>query len=203
MATIEREFTRPDGLRVRVRRSTRRVKSVGAAWRDGVAVVSLPARLSAREEAHWVEVMLTRMLGREKARTPRGDDELQTRAVQLSDAHLEGRARPSSVRWVGNQQRRWGSTTPLDRTIRLSDRLRSMPRYVQDYVLVHELAHLLADDGHGPLFRSWERRFPRWAEAKAFLAGVSWAEDRGAQPSIDGTGHPEVSNEDGGDAEID
>ena len=65
------------------------------------------------------------------------------RAAALSAAHLDGLAVPASVRWVDNQHRRWGSCTPADRSIRLSSRLRSMPEYVVDYVLVHELVHLL------------------------------------------------------------
>ena len=56
-----------------------------------------------------------------------GDDELMARARALSAAHLDGLAEPASVRWVDNQQRRWGSCTPADRSIRLSSRLRSMP----------------------------------------------------------------------------
>src|SRR3712207_9069916 len=70
-----------------------------------------------------------------------GDDELMARAQALSAAHLDGVPQPASVRWVDNQNRRWGSCTPADRTIRLSSRLRAMPEYVVDYVLVHELAH--------------------------------------------------------------
>ena len=51
------------------------------------------------------------------------------------------------MRWVDNQQSRWGSCTPSDRSIRLSSRLQGMPAWVVDYVLVHELAHLL-EPGH-------------------------------------------------------
>ena len=43
---------------------------------------------------------------------------------------------------------RWASCTPADGTIRISDRLRDAPAWVVDYVLVHELAHLLVP-GHG------------------------------------------------------
>ena len=70
-----------------------------------------------------------------------------TRATELSDRYLGGLAGPDSVRWVDNQTARWGSCTPGDRTIRLSARLQGMPAWVIDYVLVHELAHLL-EPGH-------------------------------------------------------
>ena len=58
---------------------------------------------------------------------------------------------PSSVRWVANQNSRWGSATPSDGTIRLSAKLQPMPQWVIDYVLLHELAHLLVA-GHDAAF---------------------------------------------------
>jgi hypothetical protein len=90
---------------------------------------------------------------------------------------------------VGNQRRRWGSCTPADATIRLSDRLVAMPEYVVDYVLLHELVHLLVLD-HGPAFEAWMQAYPRLAEARAFLAGVDHA-----------TGHGLGSDPDAGDVE--
>jgi predicted metal-dependent hydrolase len=53
-----------------------------------------------------------------------------------------------------------------------------MPDWVVAAVLVHELAHLL-ESGHGPAFRRLVDRYPRYAEAMAFLEGVTFAEGRG------------------------
>ena len=78
------------------------------------------------------------------------------------------------MRWVTNQSARWGSCTPGDRTIRLSDRLQQMPGWVVDYVLVHELAHLL-ESGHTPEFWAWVDRYPRAEKAKGYLEGYSAA----------------------------
>jgi hypothetical protein len=75
---------------------------------------------------------------------------------------------------VDNQHRRWGSCTPADRSIRLSSRLRSMPEYVVDYVLVHELAHLI-EPSHDPRFWALVARYPRAERARGFLEGVELA----------------------------
>jgi hypothetical protein len=69
---------------------------------------------------------------------------------------------------------RWASCTPADATIRLSQRLLEMPAWVQDYVLVHELAHLI-EPGHGPRFWSLVERYPRTERARGYLDGVSAA----------------------------
>jgi predicted metal-dependent hydrolase len=158
---------------VEVRRSARRRRTVSA-YRDGErTVVLIPARMSRAEERRWVAVMLER-LAKQDARLRPGDDELLARATALSRDHLDGAAVPASVRWVTNQGSRWGSCTPVDRSIRLSHRLQGMPSWVVDYVLVHELAHLLVP-GHGPDFWAMVERFPRTERARGYLEGVSAA----------------------------
>ncbi|MGZ4592935.1 MAG: M48 metallopeptidase family protein [Actinomycetes bacterium] len=156
---------------VEVRRSARRRRTVSA-YRDGErTVVLIPARMSRAEERRWVTLMLERLARQDRKLRP-GDGELAARAAGLSRRFLEGRAHPASVRWVTNQGSRWGSCTPSDGTIRLSDRLQGMPSWVVDYVLVHELAHLLVP-GHGPDFWTWVDRYPRTERARGYLEGVS------------------------------
>lgn len=130
--------------------------------------------MSAAEEQRWVGVMLQKLAAQESRRTP-GDDELAARAERLSDQYLDGRAVPDTVRWVTNQNSRWGSCTPSEGSIRLSHRLRGMPEYVIDYVLLHELAHLLVP-GHGPGFWRLLESYPRTERARGFLEGVVAAE---------------------------
>jgi len=173
----------PDRPAVEVRRSKRRRRTV-AAYRDGdTVVVMMPARLTKAEEAEWVEIMLGR-LERQSRRQAPTDAELARRAENLSKRYLDGLARPVSVRWVDNQQARWGSCTIADRTIRLSSRLRGMPAWVVDYVLLHELAHLLVP-GHSPDFWEWVNRYPRTERARGYLEGVSATAVMPPSPDLD------------------
>jgi predicted metal-dependent hydrolase len=158
---------------VEVRRSRRRRRTVSA-YRDGDRiVVMIPATMTRAQEAEWVETMVAR-LERSERRKQLTDDDLMRRATRLNDRHLGGMAAPESVRWVDNQSSRWGSCTPGDRTIRLSSRLQGMPVWVVDYVLVHELAHLL-EPGHDEKFWSWVDRYPQAEKAKGYLVGWSAA----------------------------
>jgi predicted metal-dependent hydrolase len=167
------ETSYDDAPRVEVRRSARRRRTVSA-YRDGErTIVLIPARMSRAEERRWVATMLER-LARQDRRLRPGDDELMERAQALSRRHLGGRAAPASVRWVANQGARWGSCTPSDATIRLSTRLRGMPGWVLDYVIVHELVHLLVP-GHGPAFWAEVAAYPRAERARGYLEGVSAA----------------------------
>jgi predicted metal-dependent hydrolase len=131
--------------------------------------------------------MLDRLATQEQRRRP-SDDQLARRARELSDRYLGGRAVPSSVRWSSNQGRRWGSCTVGEGSIRLSDRLRGMPSWVTDYVLLHELTHLL-HAGHGPEFWAELEAYPRTERARGFLEGYAFAERAPGEEEV-GDGEP-------------
>ncbi|HEY4938445.1 MAG TPA: M48 family metallopeptidase, partial [Actinomycetota bacterium] len=52
--------------------------------------------------------------------------------------------------------------------IRLSESLLDMPGWVRDYVLVHELAHLLVPN-HSPKFWALVERYPLTERARGYL----------------------------------
>ena len=160
---------------IEVRRSQRRRRTVSAYRDGGRIVVLIPARFSRAEEREWVDRMLERLDAREQRGKRTTDSELSLRAQRLAQRYLPDHPQagePTSVRWVQNQNGRWGSCTPGDRTIRLSARLRGMPEWVIDYVLLHELTHLVVP-GHGDRFWALLTRYPRTERARGYLEGVA------------------------------
>jgi predicted metal-dependent hydrolase len=147
-----------------------------SAYRDGERVVVLiPAQFSGAEEREWVDKMVARLAARE--RRGHTDDALYERARALAERYLPEHPRaaaPHTVRWVRNQNGRWGSCTPADRSIRISDRIQSFPDWVVDYVLLHELAHLVVAN-HNAEFWALVARYPRAERARGYLEGVSAA----------------------------
>ena len=143
-------------------RSARRRKTVQARRVGDVLRVSIPATMSTAEEQRHVAEMVRRMQRRAESELV----DLQARASALGTAY--GLPRPRSIRWVDNQQWRWGSCTPADGAIRISSRLAREPAWVLDYVIVHELAHLLVP-GHGQAFWDLVGRYPRTERARGFL----------------------------------
>lgn len=157
---------------VEIRRSSRRRRTIRA-YRDGDKIIVLmPAHLSAEEEQTHVRSLVERLDRRERRVRP-SDAELLARAQALSERWLDGQAVPASVRWVTNQNSRWGSCTSKDASIRMSHRLKGMPEWVVDYVLLHELAHLI-EPNHGARFWALIEAYPHTVRAKGFLEGVSW-----------------------------
>jgi predicted metal-dependent hydrolase len=158
---------------VEVRRSHRRTRTVSAYRKDGKVIVMIPARFTRAEESEWVDTMLGK-LARSEQRGRRTDEQLMRRARELTREYLDAKVQPASVRWVDNMTTRWGSCTTGEGTIRLSHRLRTMPTWVIDYVLLHELAHLL-EPNHNARFWGWVDRFPRSERAKGYLEGIAAA----------------------------
>ncbi|WP_152360641.1 YgjP-like metallopeptidase domain-containing protein [Microlunatus speluncae] len=161
--------------RVVVRRSARRKRTVTAYRERDSIVVLIPQRMSKADESKFVSEMVRKVLDREnRERAPAGDADLSRRADELVDRYLAPavgyRPRPSRVSWVRNQQQRWGSCTPSTGTIRLSHRLQPMPGWVVDYVLLHELAHLV-HGAHSADFWALVDRYPEAAKARGFLEG--------------------------------
>ncbi len=173
------------GQQVEVRRSRRRLRTVSAYREGDRTVVLIPARFSRAQEREWVDRMVSRLSAQERRRRP-ADADLMARARELSDRYLGGLARPLTVAWVANQNSRWGSCTPADRSIRLSTRIQGMPSWVIDYVLLHELAHLI-ESGHGPAFWSLVSRYPRTERARGYLDGFAAARNPriGVEPGPD------------------
>lgn len=149
-------------MEVEVVRSARRRRTVQARVVDGVLRVSVPAAMPPEEEQRWVAEMVRRITRRA---TAEGID-LEARARRLADRH--DLPRPASVAWSERQRARWGSCTPSTGAIRVSSRLAAWPAWVLDYVLVHELAHLVHAD-HGPRFQDLVARYPLAERARGFL----------------------------------
>ena len=166
----EEEFAR-----IEVRRSPRRKKTISAEIVGDALVVSMPDRLSRAEEQEWVEVMSKRMSERARRDRLNSDGDLARRAARLADRYLDG-IRPGSISWVTNQSSRWGSCTPEDGTIRISLALASYPEWVRDYVIVHELAHLIQPN-HSARFWKLVHRYKLTERARGFLMARGMEEE--------------------------
>ena len=153
--------------RVEVRRSSRRRKTISAEIVGDALIVSVPERLSQAEEQQWVARMTERMSERKRRDRLNSVGDLARRAAELADRYLDG-VRPSGIEWVTNQRSRWGSCCPDDGTIRMSLALSEYPRWVCDYVIVHELAHLIVPD-HSSRFWDLVNRYPMTERARGFL----------------------------------
>jgi predicted metal-dependent hydrolase len=153
-------------MKTQVVRSGRRKKTIEAKVVDGVLRVYVPASLSLEEEALWVENMQARI-----ARKIRSEGiDLPQRAARLADTL--GLPQPEQIVFSDRQNKRWGSCTPSAGRIRISSKLATYPSWVVDYVIVHELAHLVHGN-HSPAFWDLVARYSLAERARGYLLAKS------------------------------
>ena len=149
-------------FRVEVIRSTKRKRTVAARLVGETLQVRIPATMSRADECRYVQKLAEQM-----ARSHRSDQvDVAARAAGL--ARRYELPQPRSVRWSSAQESRWGSCTPDNGDIRVSDRLAQFPPWVLDYVLVHELAHLV-EANHSAAFWQVVARYPKAERARGYL----------------------------------
>ncbi len=130
--------------------------------------VRVPSGMPPEHEQKEIYELVSKLLRKRTSAEVGGDAALMARAEKLNEMFLENRARPSSIRWVSNQQRRWGSCKTATGEIRISDRLKLVPEYVLDSVLIHELTHTFIP-AHSKQFWEWAQRAPRFERAQGYL----------------------------------
>jgi hypothetical protein len=157
-------------MNIKIIRSKKRTKTVSARVVEGEFVVQAPASMSEAELQPIIDKLRQRWQKR-KARAELDDQALHRRAQELNRQYFGGKLKWDSIKWVANQNSRFGSCTPTNGTIRLSHRLATMPAFVRDYVIVHELAHLI-EANHGPKFWKLVNRYPKTERARGYLMAV-------------------------------
>ncbi len=155
-------------LAVEVIRSPKRRKTAQARLVGSTVEIRIPAHCSGTEEAELVDHFRAKF---ERSRAADALD-LTRRATELGGQY--GLPEPTSIRWVSNQRFRWGSCTPADGSIRLSDRMTEYPSWVIDYVIVHELAHLVVEN-HSTAFWELVDEYPLTERARGYLLAMAQA----------------------------
>jgi len=157
-------------MAVEVIRSAKRRKSVSARIVDGRIVVRMPQWMTKAQEAEYVGAMVAKLVRQHTAERV----DLTARGAELSRRYQL--PSPRSIRFVGNQSSRWGSCSPANGEIRISDRVADFPGWVLDAVIVHELAHLV-EANHSPAFHALADRYPKQERAYGFLLAMQLAGD--------------------------
>jgi predicted metal-dependent hydrolase len=163
-------------VEVKVVRSKRRKKTVEARLESGVLVVRAPAAISDAELSPIIEELKAKLEKKQRRRQFKSDTSLEARARELNRRYFDGELTWASIRYVTNQNKRFGSCTPSQGTIRISDRVEPMPAWVRDYVVVHELAHLV-EPNHSRAFWDLVNRYPKTERARGYLIAVGMETD--------------------------
>jgi predicted metal-dependent hydrolase len=167
-------------ITVFVRRDKRLKKSSRWQWEpDGTILLRVPYRLPNRIITQHIDQVAKQLEKRKKMANRRTDTELQTRAEYLNKTYFKGKIEWNAIRWVGNMNQRLGSCTTSGSTvghIRISDKIKAWPRYVIDYVIAHELVHMLHANHSKEFWATLTTAYPKTERARGFIHGMGFAE---------------------------
>jgi predicted metal-dependent hydrolase len=185
---FERTIEAQDGapLQVQARHDSRLRRNVRWTVRGDTIEIRAPRSIRRADLDRMVTEIVARVQKqRQRARKQQATD-LQARAEAINRQHFGGELAWHTIRWVSNMEKRLGSCTTggsTDGDIRISDRMRSWPAYVVDYVIAHELAHRKHAD-HSPIFWEYLARYPHMERARGFIEGVAFAENTDADTML-------------------
>ena len=157
---------------VTIIRSPRRKKTIQMKYANGQLLIYLPAGMRPMEEKKWIDRMIEKSNRWEhKTALKKSDTWLMQRTQEINKKYFNGRLQLYSICFVTNQHSRFGSCTSIDRTIRISDRVKTMPSWVQEYVILHEMAHLVFPD-HSKKFWELVNQYKFAERAKGYLIAL-------------------------------
>jgi len=95
-------------------------------------------------------------------------------AAMLNKKYFNNELKINSIEYVTSQNSKYGCCNYRDGHIRISHKVGFMPKWVRDYVIVHEMAHLI-EPNHGKAFWGIVYRYKLTERARGFLfaAGLS------------------------------
>ena len=162
---------------IKIIRSANRKKTVSARLVNGVIEVRTPKNISDKELERIVNELKERIQKQQKKRQLNKSEDLESRAQELNKRYFNGELKFQKIEYVTNQQKRLGSCTTFNGTIRISDTVAQLPRWVSDYVLVHELAHLKIPN-HSKEFWKLVNVYPLTERARGYLMALSVLDER-------------------------
>jgi predicted metal-dependent hydrolase len=160
-------------MKVEIRRSARRRKTISAKIVDNTMILQVPSTITGAQEKEWIERMQKRLLAALEEKKRETHEELHLLAADMNATYLEGKAAYSSIECSKRQKKIFGSCSVRSGRIRISSQVLRFPPWVIAYVVLHELAHLIYPD-HSKKFWAIVQRYPLAEKARGFLLGYAY-----------------------------
>jgi predicted metal-dependent hydrolase len=147
---------------------------VGKRYRGACHPFSSPAHCTDAELQPIVDRLRLRIEKKQQQRNLSAED-LEQIAQRLNREYFQNSLQWYSIEWSTQQTSIYGSCTPALGTIRISHKLAKMPLFVQEYVVMHELSHLI-EANHSAKFWQLANRYPLTERARGYLMAVGLEE---------------------------
>lgn len=153
---------------IKINRSRRRRKTASARLIGNVMHVYVPENISAQRLEEVIgsfRKKLSLNILRDKLNREKSLDET---AKIINNKYFGGKLYAASIEYVINQDYKYGCCDFITKKIRVSHRIAQMPDWVRDYVIVHEMAHLI-EPNHSKAFWDIVSRYKLAERARGYL----------------------------------
>lgn len=156
------------GGRIKVRKSKRRKRTISAKLINNEIIVYAPHNVADielnRAIAKFVKSFEKRALKKEMSEAR----ELDVIFSKLNNQFFDNRLKIESIEYSVNQNLIYGCCNYRMKRIKISHRIAKMPIWVKEYVLMHEMAHLL-EPNHSKRFWDIVNQYKFSERARGFL----------------------------------
>jgi predicted metal-dependent hydrolase len=161
---------------IKILRSKKRRRTVSARLVKDILIVRAPENIP--------ESRLEKVIAELKAKIERKQlkedlnkrENLVQRAREFNLRYFENKLNISSIEYVTDQHSKFGCCNYRTGRIRISHRISAMPQWVRDYVIIHELAHLVVP-GHSQAFWNIVNRYKLTERARGYLIAAGGLEE--------------------------
>jgi len=160
-------------MEIKVIRSRRRRSTVGARLVKDILVVQAPEALSEERLGDIIagfKAKFERKRIKEELDSKKG---LESAAARINSRYFGDKLKVNSIEYVTTQECKFGCCNYQSREIRISHKVGLMPAWVREYVLIHEMAHLV-EPNHSRAFWDIVSRYRFSERARGYLmaAGI-------------------------------
>ena len=154
--------------KIKIIRSNKRRRTISARLVEDTMLVYAPSSISEPELEKVIDKLKKRLHKRKIKKELNKTHDLAIIAEGLNKEYFDNRLKISSITYTTNQNKVFGSCNYKTKTIRISHRLTQMPSWVRDYVIIHEMAHLI-EPNHSKAFWDIVSRFRLTERARGYL----------------------------------
>jgi len=165
-------------MEVKIIRSRRRKRTISARMIKDTLLVSAPLMLS---QERLDKIVADFKVKFEKKKLKQELDRKQSLidiALKLNEKYFDNKLKINSIEYVTDQNSKYGCCNFRDGRIRVSHKVGLMPEWVRDYVVVHEMAHLI-EPNHSSAFWEIVSRYKLAERARGYLMAVGLEGEEG------------------------
>lgn len=155
-------------MEIKITRSEKRKSTIGARIKNGIMYVNAPVDIPDIKLQKIIEKFKLRFEKKKLKRELSKTHNLMEILQRLNERYFEGKIQVNSIEYSANQDKKFGCCNCKARIIRISHQLAQMPDWVRDYVIIHEMAHII-EPNHSDSFWDIVNRYKLAERARGYL----------------------------------